>query len=86
MIMDLKRRSFFSQCLRSAADLVRPVLVSVENHSPARPVPDIRSDLPAELMAEEARRLGLCPETDREEVCKILAARMGPPPVAGETK
>jgi len=74
--MDLNRRSFFTGCLRSAANLLQPALASMEARPPEHTVPDIRSDLPEALMAEEARRLGLDPDTDQEQVYKTLATRM----------
>jgi len=47
--------------------------------APGEMVPDILSDLPPELMAMEAERLGLDPRTDREQVIAAIQAAMHGP-------
>ena len=76
------RRAFFTDCIRLAGDLVARVSGSESRRrdlpGDIRPdfSPDVVSDLSPELLAAEARRLGLDPETDRDLIYDILDKEM----------
>lgn len=74
----VSRRNFFGEALRAG---IRTLGQAVGGETGAAPAPaDIGSlsgDFPPELLAMEAERLGLDPETDRDELLRAVHTAMG---------
>ncbi len=84
MTKGLERRAFFKMVFQKAASTIQTMAGQVgegddTGHDPERMAPVILSDLPPELMAMEAERLGLDPRTDREQVIAAIQAAMHGP-------
>lgn len=84
MTQVLERRDFFKKVFRKAANTIQTMAGQLGEDSdngpdPEEMAPDILSDLPPELMAMEAERLGLDPRTDREQVLAAIKAAMHGP-------
>ncbi len=83
MIKNTERRLFFKHIFSSACDFLNKV-VSPDHtdHAPGYEsgmTSDIMGDLTPELMAKEARRLGLDPKKDQHRVHQSIQADMGMP-------
>jgi hypothetical protein len=84
MTQAIERRAFFKKIFQKAASTIQTIAGQVgegddNGHDPSGMAPSILSDLPPELMAMEAERLGLDPRTDREQVIAALQAAMHGP-------
>jgi len=75
MIKNTERRLFFKHIFSSASDFLNNI-VSPDYNDHAS---DIMGDLTPELMAMEARRLGLDPKKDQHRVHQSIQADMGLP-------
>ena len=84
MTQAIERREFFKQVFQKASKTIQTIAGQLgdgldNGHDPEEMAPSILSDLPPELMAMEAERLGLDPRTDREQVVESIQAAMHGP-------
>ncbi|MBI9092668.1 MAG: hypothetical protein JEZ12_25915 [Desulfobacterium sp.] len=84
MTEGLERREFFKKIFQKASQTIQTLAGGLDDgvdngHDPGEMAPSILSDLPPELLAMEAQRLGLDPRTDRDRVLEALEAAMHGP-------
>jgi hypothetical protein len=84
MTQAIERRAFLKRVFKKAARTIQTIAGQVgegddTGHDPGEIAASIESDLPPELMAMEAERLGLDPRKDRERVLESIQAAMHGP-------